>query len=281
MVTVKLVKVKDTSDDSGSEQLGYTIKNFESFNISLRTPISPMPLPEEKSGENVLVKMEGNTQVINLAWTLVESTTDLSFGNQSDANTLIKTVPQQLVYLSDALEGSSLQEKFKLQINYSEVSGGKDLIFYGFVTDMSFSQTSTAPVTFTAQLSFLVGNVITTLDTDVPDEPININLTTPSGGGGSGRLTVSWSDPVYKGGSNAITNYDLEFVNSTSGQIEYKKFSQSSSPFTTPTGSVTSNTKFQVRIRSNSNEGNGAWSKFYPIRDPDSNTPVGVLSTAT
>jgi len=240
-----------------------------------------MPLPEEKSGENVLVKMEGNTQVINLAWTLVESTTDLSFGNQSDANTLIKTVPQQLVYLSDALEGSSLQEKFKLQINYSEVSGGKDLIFYGFVTDMSFSQTSTAPVTFTAQLSFLVGNVITTLDTDVPDEPININLTTPSGGGGSGRLTVSWSDPVYKGGSNAITNYDLEFVNSTSGQIEYKKFSQSSSPFTTPTGSVTSNTKFQVRIRSNSNEGNGAWSKFYPIRDPDSNTPVGVLSTAT
>ena len=119
MVTVKLVKVKDTSDDSGSEQLGYTIKNFESFNINLRTPISPMPLPEEKSGENVLVKMEGNTQVLNLAWTLVESTTDLSFGNQSDANTLIKTVPEQLVYLSDALEGSSLQEKFKLQIKYS------------------------------------------------------------------------------------------------------------------------------------------------------------------
>ena len=116
MVTVKLVKVKDTSDDSGSEQLGYTIKNFESFNINLRTPISPMPLPEEKSGENVLVKMEGNTQVINLAWTLVESTTDLSFGNQSDANTLIKTVPQQLVYLSDALEGSSLQEKFNATI---------------------------------------------------------------------------------------------------------------------------------------------------------------------
>ena len=151
--------------------------------------------------------MEGNTQVINLAWTLVESTTDLSFGNQSDANTLIKTVPQQLVYLSDALEGSSLQEKFKLQINYSEVSGGKDLIFYGFVTDMSFSQTSTAPVTFTAQLSFIVGNVITTLDTDVPDPPININLTTPSSGGGSGRLTVSWADPVYKGGSNAIKDY--------------------------------------------------------------------------
>ncbi len=131
------------------------------------------------------------------------------------------------------------------------------------------------------QINDTVGNVITTLDTDVPDPPININLTTPSGGGGSGRLTVSWADPVYKGGSNAITNYDLEFSNSTSGQIEYKKFSQSSSPLTTPTGSVTSNTKFQVRIRANSNEGNGGWSKFYPIRDPDSNTPVGVLSTAT
>lgn len=281
MVTVKLVKVKDTSDDATVEQLGYTIKNFESFNISLRTPISPMPLPEEKSDENVLVKMEGNTQVINLTWTLVASATDLSFGNQSDTNTLIQTVPQQLTYLSDAMEGSSLQEKFKLQINYSEVAGEKDLIFYGFVTDMSFSQTSTAPVTFTAQLSFIVGNVITTLDTDVPDEPTSIGLTTPSSGGGSGRITATWSVPVYKGGSNAITNYDLEFVNSTSGQIEYKKFAQTASPLTTPTGSLTSNTKFQVRIRANSNEGNGMWSKFYPIRDPDSTTPVGVISTAT
>ena len=61
MVTIKLVQVSDTDDLTSSEVLGYNIPNFDSFNISVRTPISPMPLPEEKADENVLVKMEGNT----------------------------------------------------------------------------------------------------------------------------------------------------------------------------------------------------------------------------
>ena len=279
MVTIKLVKVKDDSDETGSEQMGYIIPNFESFSINLRTPISPMPLPEEKSDQNVLVKMEGNTSTINLSWTLIASQTDLSFGNKKDSNTVIKTVPQQLNYLRNALQGSSLQEKFKLQIYYSEV-GGDDLIFMGFVTSMTFSQTSSAPVTFNANMSFIQGNVITTLDEDVPTKPTNISLTTPSANGGSGRLTASWSVPLYLGGSNSITNYDLEFRNSTNGNVEYKKYSQSASPLTIPSGSVTSNTKFQVKVRANSSNGDGMWSEYYPITDPLSTTPDGVTSTA-
>ena len=280
MVTVKLVKVSSESDLSAAEQKGYTIKNFESFSINVRTPISPMPLPEETSDNNMLVKMEGNTTTLNLAWTLVDQTDALNFGNKSSSTTPIKTVAQQLTYLSQGLQGSSLNEKFKLQINYNEV-GGEDLIFYGFVTDMSFSQTSSTPVTFIANMSFIQGHVITTLDDDVPSKPTSINLTTPSSGGGSGRLTVSWAVPSYAGGSNSITNYDLEFKNSTSGQVEYKKFSQTGTSFTTPTGSVTSNTKFQVKIRANSSNGDGMWSEYYPITDPAATTPDGVLSTTT
>jgi hypothetical protein len=280
MVTVKLVKVSSESDESAAEQKGYTINNFESFSINVRTPISPMPLPEETADNNILVKMEGNTTTLNLAWTLVDSTTALNFGNKSSSTTQIKTVAQQLTYLSQGLQGSSLNEKFKLQISYSEV-GGEDLIFYGFVTDMSFSQTSSTPVTFIANMSFIQGHVITTLDDDVPSKPTSINLTTPSSGGGSGRLTTTWAVPSYAGGSNSITNYDLEFRNSTSGQIEYKKFSQTGTSFTTPTGSVTSNTKFQVKIRANSSNGDGMWSEYYPIEDPAATTPDGVLSTAT
>ena len=280
MVTVKLVKVSSESNLNVAEQKGYTITNFESFNINVRTPISPMPLPEETSDNNMLVKMEGNTTTISLAWTLVNSATALNFGNLSDSNTEIKTVAQQLTYLSEGLQGSSLNEKFKLQISYSEV-GGDDLIYYGFVTDMSFSQTSTTPVTFMANLSFIQGHVITTLDDDVPDKPKSINLTTPSSGGGSGRITASWAVPTYAGGSNLITNYDLEFRNSTSGIIEYKQYAQSSTSFTTPTGSLTSNTKFQVKIRANSSDGNGMWSEYYPITDTNAAIPNGVPSTST
>lgn len=287
MVTVELMKVTDDSGQNTTLMNGYLIKNFESFNISVRTPISPMPLPEEKSDENVLVKMEGNTSTINLSWTLVNSATDLNSGLQQDTNkvyplgTHVRTVPQQLVYLTDSLQGSSLQEKFMLKVHYSEVAGEEDLEYFGFVTSMTFSQTSSTPVTFNAQLSFIQGNVITTLDADVPNQPTSIALSTPASGGGGGRITATFVEPVYKGGTNTITNYDLEFKNSGSGKVEYKKYSQSASPLTLPTDSLTKNTFFQVRVRANSADGDGRWSKFHPITDPLAVTPNGVLSSTT
>ena len=288
MVTVQLLKVTDDSGEDTTKMNGYIIKNFESFSISIRTPITPMPLPEEKSDENVLVKMEGNTSTINLSWTLVNSTTDLNIGLQQDNSktyplgTHIRTVPEQLDYLSDTLQGSSLQEKFLLKISYSEIAGEKDLDFFGFVTSMTFSQTSSAPVTFNAQLSFIQGNVITTLDADVPNKPTSVGLSTPASGTNlGGRITATFVAPVYKGGSNSIVNYDLEFRNSSSGKVEYKKYSQTGTSITLPTGSLTNNTFFQVRVRANSSDGDGRWSSYHPITNPLATSPNGVLSSTT
>ncbi len=279
MVRVELSKVIDESNEAASEQFGYKIKNFDSFNINVRTPISPMPLPEETADQNVLVKIEGNTKTISLTWTLVNSTTDLSFGTKTDANTEIKTVPQQLQYISDKLQGSSLQHRFKLHIYYSDIAGDEDLILYGFVNDISFNQTSSTPVTFTATLNFIVGNVITTLDGDIPNAP-DVTALNTSGAPAGGALNVTWNTPIYAGGAGSIDDYDIEFVNTTSGIIEHKKYGQAASPYTTATMTLTPNTRFQVRVRGNSADGEGKWSIWFPATDEDSSTPDGVLSTA-
>jgi len=278
MVTVKLSKVIDTSDDSADDQLNYTIPNFESFTIDVRTPISPMPLPEETAEQNILVKIEGNTKAVTLTWTIVQSAVDLAGGGKKDGNTTIKSVPEQIAYLSDAMQGSSLQHRFRLTIFYSEVAGEEDLNFYGFINNIQFNQTGSTPVTFTATMNFLVGNVITTLDGDVPFEPTSIVLTNP--GGASGRITVTWSDPVYKGGAGSIVDYDLELINTTSFIIEHKKYGQGSSPYTTPTGAVRADTRFAGRVRANSNDGDGKWSDWRPVFDEDGTTPDGVKSSS-
>ncbi len=279
MVSVTLSKVIDTSDSADDEQLNYLITNFETFTIDVRTPISPMPLPEETAEQNILVKIEGNTKAITLSWTLVTSNVDLASGGKVDGKTTIKTVPEQLHYLMDAMQGSSLQHRFKLLIAYSEVAGNEDLTFYGFINNIQFTQSSSAPVTFTATLNFIVGNVITTLDGDIPFEPTSITLDL-SGTTLPGEIRASWTAPVYKGGADSIDDYDLEFISTTSAIIGHKKYGQSSPPYTVPTGALIPEGRYAVRIRANSSDGDGKWSEWKPTFDQDGVLPDGVATHA-
>ena len=71
------ILIKYTS--SGIES--YEVKTFEDISINKSTPISPMPLPEEDSAENMLVKIEGNSTTMNLSWKIIPFTDDYSIGN--------------------------------------------------------------------------------------------------------------------------------------------------------------------------------------------------------
>jgi hypothetical protein len=276
MVTITLHKVIETDEETGSDQFTYTINNFNSINIDVRTPISPMPLPEETSEENVLVKVEGNTTQISLSWTLVASDTDLGGGGKQDS--AVQTVREQLLYLSKNMQGSSLQHRFMLKINYSELTGvNDDLTYFGFVNNISFDTTSGSPITLMARLTFLEGSVVTTMDGDTPFPPTSIGLTDP--GGATGRVTSTWTAPTYKGGADAIVDYDLEFFNTTTGAIRSKKYGQASSPFTNPDDTFDANEYIQVRIRANSTDGKGIWSAKYPLTDETATTPDGVQAS--
>ena len=47
---------------------------FNDISINKQTPVSPMPLPEEDSDENVLIKVEGNTTTMDISWTILNAT---------------------------------------------------------------------------------------------------------------------------------------------------------------------------------------------------------------
>ena len=46
---------------AGTVIITYQIPVFDNFNFSINSPVTPTPLPEEDSEEQILVKIEGNS----------------------------------------------------------------------------------------------------------------------------------------------------------------------------------------------------------------------------
>ena len=74
-IYIQLFKIHPESyEATGNNPLNtYSIERlqitaFDSLGIDLNTPISPMPLPEENADANILVKMEGNSKQVRLAF---------------------------------------------------------------------------------------------------------------------------------------------------------------------------------------------------------------------
>ena len=59
-------------DGGGGRSWRYEISNFERIDIQKNTPVSAMPLPFEDSSENILVKMEGNSEIVQMTWRIPE-----------------------------------------------------------------------------------------------------------------------------------------------------------------------------------------------------------------
>ena len=57
---------------TGTQTWRYEINNLETLSVKLEQPVSPMALPQEDSDENILVKMEGNSEVIQISWRIPE-----------------------------------------------------------------------------------------------------------------------------------------------------------------------------------------------------------------
>ena len=73
MVTPFIIKHISESDD----EMTYTGDNITNITMEFNTPIAPMPLPQQEDKENILIKVEGNTTIANIAWKV----RDLGSGN--------------------------------------------------------------------------------------------------------------------------------------------------------------------------------------------------------
>jgi hypothetical protein len=220
-----------------SQTFRYEIDNLGSLTIGLDQPVSPMALPQEDASENVLVKMEGNTQSVTVNWKVSNSTaTPLSSvnkletggiqldteefyyyngtGNKTYYNSDNDTSPsatwsqhpytdsgQTVSWLLSEFQGRDLSDRYMLKIPNMG-------IMEGFVTRINATIDSGSPVVYNLSITFLMGNVISIYETDAPSEPRNLVISsdTPTGASAD-SIILTWSVPMDS--ATTISSYGI------------------------------------------------------------------------
>ena len=271
---------------SATESWRYEINNLGSVSVVLDQPISPMALPQEDATENVLVKMEGNTQTITVNWKIgqdfpypkksitqnvgiseIQSDYEKFYDSTAPASPiswgdLTYSAPEDTVaWLTNDFEGKDLSDRFIL------VLGHGALRYEGFVTRMTCSIDGASPVVWNVSMTFIVGNVISIYETDAPSEPRNVKceLVNNSGvpqEGSNTRIRLQWSAPSDT--ASAVTHYAvwLKEVNKSYSSDPTYTFAVNNADGTTPSGNIFHN-ELDGHVVSSSNR--------YEISFPDAN----------
>ena len=212
----------------------FVAKTFESIGIDLNTPISPMPLPEDRSTENILVKMEGNSQQVRFGCRFDGNLVELSYvedlteiltqagivnvdtksaadgGGAYDYDANIISEPDNIQLVQTFLnnfESRSITDTFIIRIVDKSQTPEKILFTGGgSIQAINTSTDAASPVVWNVNVDFLVGNVISIYDADVPEEVTGLEVSVPS----SGSIKFRWSDPAREGGS-AITKFTFVY----------------------------------------------------------------------
>ncbi len=210
MSNIYIIKMSEGADTA---KKSYRISNLGDFNWDVRTPVSPMPLPEENHEENILVKMEGNSASGNISWKIMEGENNHGTyninNNQFTEGSTGTTAAKQIREWRDEFVPMSVKDRYRIVIQ--DDSNVVELQDDGTIGGVTFRIDSASPVVWTVQLAFFVGNVVTIFEADVPERPSKVALT-----GGSGSISVSWNTSTsYADSSDAPTI--------TGAHIRYKK----------------------------------------------------------
>lgn len=273
----------------------FVAKTFESIGIDLNTPISPMPLPEDRSTENILVKMEGNSQQVRFGCRFDGNLVELSYvedltsirtdagiinvdtasgGSAYDYDANIITEPDNIQLVQTFInnfESRSITDSFVLRIVDKSQSPEKILFTgEGSIQSINTATDSASPVVWNVNVDFLVGNVISIYDADVPEEVTGLEVSVPS----SGSIKFRWSDPAREGGS-AITKFTFVYQKVLEGVwIAPNSITYAAAQNTIPSGetkyeytltSMTTNTDYKVYMVAENTAGVGAISEIVRV----------------
>jgi len=268
----------------------YEISNIERLDIQKNTPVTAMPLPMEDSSENILVKMEGNAEVIQITWripdesvkrvkkkTTVESTAILQGTADLDAkyewagsgsgsfswessNPVQNTAGNPSGVASDVVnilmqefEGRDIQDEYYLSI--PEMSARE-----GWLSQLNATISGDSPVVWTVSATFQTGRVISMYDADAPSEPrstvfvpCDTNGVISTEGGYTGtdtKLRLKWVVPVEAGGSS-IDKYSIWHRTSNSTWLEVDEVAANVYQYVIATG-ISGETNYVFVTASNS-----------------------------
>jgi len=172
----------------------YEIRTFDDINIAKNTPISPMPLPEEDSEENMLIKIEGNSTTMNMSWRLI----DYSDGEEpagsgniewddglkkfkiETPNTEVRSVWNQIKFL-EGFVPNNLSDFYSIEFFDTDkhpANGEVGEPIYsmdGLFQSINFRTDSGSPINWTVSFDFIQGNVISTLSGNTHQIPTIIS----------------------------------------------------------------------------------------------------------
>tara|TARA_R110000824_G_scaffold170024_1_gene347278 strand:- start:45 stop:899 length:855 start_codon:yes stop_codon:yes gene_type:complete len=187
--------------------LNYEFETFNNISINKRTPVSPMPLPEEDSDENVLIKVEGNTTTMSISWTILNATSPVGTGDiiwdaslgRWRSNTMESSFSsfKQVEYLETSFTPNSINDYFQVKIFDTEQTDKtnnnaaytKDGLLQGF----TFNTDSSSPVNWTGNMEFIEGAVVTTLSGNT-HEAATIVTQSFTGGGTRTGISVTFKE---------------------------------------------------------------------------------------
>ena len=239
-MTLQFQIYKLNTDDNGHIVMTkYSTPLFDTFSFDLNSPISPMPLPEDTSTSNILVKMEGNSSQINFGWKIVPNqlgtfkTSDFGTEKQkpydghprSDSFHFKKMANNSAIVFTDLytgsdsfammkiifekLESTSVRNSFAFNI-YDDVEDADKFTQFGSISSIRGSVDPATPTIWNISLDFLVGHVISIYDADTPEKPTDFIITQGANVDNVRTIQYSFKAPSRIGGS-PILSYNLSW----------------------------------------------------------------------
>ena len=231
MASIYIYRKSAATTNSRNISARLEIDNLEQVSIDMNQPVAPMPLPMEDADENILVKMEGNTETINITWKIPDAgatrirqrdagdisggqvLTDATLGSGiswDGDGTKDNTAGSLVSYLLGNFQGRDINDVYWVVL--PDMTPRE-----GWIQKMTFTISGDSPVVWQGNLQFIVGNVIVSYGTDSASAPRNfaVNPVDASGdasgeGGYSApntRIRVKWYAPSDS--SSTIESYKV------------------------------------------------------------------------
>lgn len=228
----------------------YTGNNISNITVNFSSPLAPMPLPQQADTDTVLIKIEGNTTTVNIAWTVTEETSSPF----TDVNV---TTPIDIInHFKTSFVPVTVEDKYTLTIG--------TMVFEGTFTRTSFSVSGTSPVVWNGIIEFVHGNVATSYDEDLPDSPNIGQITAASSIGKIDILNISLD---YTGSEPTITDYLIQVKAVDGGGTVWTDITSQYSPDTNTSQhswldiDVGGSGTYEVRVAAKNSNGVGEFTK--------------------
>jgi len=134
----------------------FRAKRFKSISLEYNSPATAISLPEDKAEKAMIFKMEGNIEVYNITFQLVEEVADVVTGYGSPT----KTVMEQLLFLLNVFPPTTFNHAYTFTIESTGFTRT------GIITKLMALTDEADPVNYNFTITFQVGQVISVVSSE-------------------------------------------------------------------------------------------------------------------